>query len=245
MQCTALLKMYSDSDVECNEAAMGEEPNKEISDPQSNRPTQSLGCDRSGFTTLVTRARFYTLPDPMTKHTRIKQGIVNLTPAFLASIFKSIASQVGATSATAFDGGDNLSRPMMGLRRNESHPDKGYVPLADDEVSFHIRPEQSRTFPPTLPSPHHRPSYLPNPVDYARHHEDSDAVVTTVAATTGATTAAAAARGRDHRKIHTSVELQSLTYFLLAAYRVLSPPGRLACTLFSWPTSVYSLLLAT
>ena len=120
----------------------------------------------------------------MTKQTRLKQGIINHTPAFLTPTSKPIASQVGAISATAFNGGDNLRRPMMELERNESHPDRGYVPLVDDEISFHIRPEQGRTSPPTLPSPHHRPSYLPNPVDYARHHEDSDAVVSTVTATT-------------------------------------------------------------
>ena len=56
---------------------MGEELSKEISDPQSHRPTQSLGCDRPGFTTLVTRARSYSLPDPMTKQTRVKQGFIN------------------------------------------------------------------------------------------------------------------------------------------------------------------------
>ena len=67
MQRTALLKMYFDSDVEGNETEMGEELSKEISDPQSDRLTQNLGCDRPGFTTLVTKARSYTLPDPMTK----------------------------------------------------------------------------------------------------------------------------------------------------------------------------------
>ena len=171
---------------------MGEKLIKEISDPQSDRPTQSLGCDRPGFITLVTRARSYSLPDPMTKQTRLKQGIINHTPAFLTPISKSIASQVGAISVTAFNGGDNLRRPMMELKRNESHPDRGYVPFVDDEIIFHIRPEQSRTSPPTLPSPHHQPSYLPNPVDYGRHHGDSDGIVTTVTATTVATIAAAA-----------------------------------------------------
>ena len=66
----------------------------------------------------------------------------------------------------------------MELKRNESHPDRGYVQLVDDEASFRIRPEQNQTSPPTLLSPHHRPSYLPNPFDYARHHEDSDAAIT-------------------------------------------------------------------
>ena len=89
--------MYSDSDVEGSEIEMGEELSKEISDPQSDRPTKSLGCDRPGFTTLVTRARStqslgcdrpgvttlvtrarsYTLPDPMTKQTKVKQGFIN------------------------------------------------------------------------------------------------------------------------------------------------------------------------
>ena len=75
--------MYSDSDVEGNETEMREKLSKEISDPQSDRPTQSLDCDRPGFTTLVTRARSYTLPDPMAKQTRVKQGIINPTLALL------------------------------------------------------------------------------------------------------------------------------------------------------------------
>ena len=37
--------MYSDSDVEGNETEMEEELSKEISDPQSDWLTQSLGCD--------------------------------------------------------------------------------------------------------------------------------------------------------------------------------------------------------
>ena len=74
----------------------------------------------------------------MTKQTRVRQGIINPTLAFLTSISKSMASPVGAISATAINGGDNLRRPMMELKRNESHPDRGYVPLVDDEVSFHI-----------------------------------------------------------------------------------------------------------
>ena len=77
MQRTALLKMYSDTDVEGIETEMGEELSKEISNPQSDRHTQSLGCDLPGFTTLVTRARFYTLPDPETKQTKVKQGFIN------------------------------------------------------------------------------------------------------------------------------------------------------------------------
>ena len=140
--------MYSDSDVEGNETEMEEELSKEISDPQLDRPTQSLGCDRPGFITLVTSARSYTLPDPMNKQTSVKQGIINPTPAFLTPISKSIASQVCAISATALNGGDNLRRPMMELKRNESHPDRGYVPLVDDEISFHIR----RRTKPNLPT---------------------------------------------------------------------------------------------
>ena len=64
--------MYSDSDVEGNETEMGEELSKEISDPQSDRAMQSLGSDWPGFTTLVTRARSYTVSDLMTKLTRVK-----------------------------------------------------------------------------------------------------------------------------------------------------------------------------
>ena len=51
--------MYSGIDVEGNETEMEEELSKSISDPQSNRPTHGLG-----FTTLITRVRSYTLPDP-------------------------------------------------------------------------------------------------------------------------------------------------------------------------------------
>ena len=130
--------MYSDSDVEGNETEIGEELSKEISDSQSDRRTQSLDCDRPGFTTLVTRARSYALLDPMTKETRVKQRIIKPTPALLTLI--SIESHVSASSATSFNGGDNFRRPMMELKRNESHPDRGYVPLVDEEVSFHLRP---------------------------------------------------------------------------------------------------------
>ena len=41
-------------------------------------------------------------------------------------------SQVGTTLAKAFNGGDNPSQPVMGLKRNDSHPDRGYVQLVDD-----------------------------------------------------------------------------------------------------------------
>ena len=134
----------------------------------------------------------------MTKETRVKQRIINPTSAFLTPI--SNASQVGASSATAFNGRDNFRRPtMMELKRNESQPDRGYAPLVDEEVNIHLRPESSRTSPPILPSPHHRPSYLPKSVDYVHDHEDSDAVVKTVTATTVATTAAAERERRSRR----------------------------------------------
>ena len=73
MQRTALLKMYSDSNVEGNDTEMGEELSKEISDPKSDRTMQSLGCDRPGFKTLITRARSNTVPDPMTRQTRVNK----------------------------------------------------------------------------------------------------------------------------------------------------------------------------
>ena len=70
---TALLRMYSGTDVEGSETEMGEELSKEINDPQSDRPTQGLGYDRTGFSTLVTRARSYTLPDPTIRQTKVKR----------------------------------------------------------------------------------------------------------------------------------------------------------------------------
>ena len=165
--------MYSGTNVEGSDTEMGEELSKSICNPQSDQPTQRLDCDRPGFTTLVTRARSYTLPNPMINQTKVTQGFINPerieirgqrspasspnhswarqktkristlstfytdpnlyheavsysnknddsstgprlqslrpisnpTQAFLASTSKSIASQVGVTSATAFRGG--------------------------------------------------------------------------------------------------------------------------------------------
>ena len=91
---------------------------------------------------------------------------------------------MGATLVTAFNGGDNLSRPMMELKRNESHPDRGYVQLVDDEISFHIRSEQNRTSPRTLLTSHLRTSYLPIPVDYAYYNEDAAIPAAATAVTT-------------------------------------------------------------
>ena len=47
--------MYSGTHVEGSETEMGEELSKEITDLQSDRPTQGLGCDRPRSSTLVTR----------------------------------------------------------------------------------------------------------------------------------------------------------------------------------------------
>ena len=74
----------------------------------------------------------------------------------------------------------------MELKRNESHPDRGYVQMVDDEARFRTKLEQNRTTPPTLLNPHHRPSYLPDPADYARHHENNNPAIT--ATTTAAKT---------------------------------------------------------
>ena len=69
--------MYSGTDVEGSEIEIGEELRKSNSDAQWYRPTHGLGFDRPGFTTLVTRARSYTLPDLMLKQTKVKQGFIN------------------------------------------------------------------------------------------------------------------------------------------------------------------------
>ena len=73
MQRTALIRIGTDA--KASETEMREKLSKSISDPQSDRPKQGLGCDRPRFTTLVTRARSYTLPDPMLKQTKTKDGL--------------------------------------------------------------------------------------------------------------------------------------------------------------------------
>ena len=77
MQRITPIRMYSGADVEGSETEMREELSKEISDPQSDRPTQGLGCDRPGLSTLVTRARSYTLPNPSIRQTKMKQGFID------------------------------------------------------------------------------------------------------------------------------------------------------------------------
>ena len=75
MPRTELLRMYAGTNVEGSDTELGEELCKSICNPQSDQPTQRLDYDRPGFTTLVTRARSYTLPNPMINQTNVKQGL--------------------------------------------------------------------------------------------------------------------------------------------------------------------------
>ena len=74
------------------------------------------------------------------------RAISNPTQTSLASMSKSITSQVSPTLATVFNRGDSLSQSMMGLKRNESHSDRGYIQLVDDKISFRIRLDQTKPF---------------------------------------------------------------------------------------------------
>ena len=74
MQRTALIRMNSFTDIEGSGTMMGEELSKSVGEQQLDRPPKCLDCDRPGFITRATRAKSYTLPDPVLQQSKVKQG---------------------------------------------------------------------------------------------------------------------------------------------------------------------------